>query len=137
MCGICKNVYRHTDEFKNVVWTNESSVQLRRHGQTRRVKIGKESQLKPQAKHTLKVDVWADVSARGATNICIFDQTMDATLCIKILQGFLLPFIKEKFQGSGYRFMQDNDSNTRVRRQKNFISNRESISGPPQRAVLT
>ena len=73
------------------------------------VKIGKEKQLKLQATHTLKVHVWAINSARGATKVCIFDQTMDATLYIEILQGFLLPFIEEKLQGSGYRFMQDND----------------------------
>ena len=77
--------------------------------QTMRVKIGKERQLKPQAKHTLKVHVWAGISTRGVTKICIFDQTMDATLYIEILRGFLLPFIEEKFQGSGYRLMQDND----------------------------
>ena len=73
------------------------------------VKIGKERQLKPHAKQTLKVNVWVGISARGATKICIFDQTMDATLYIEILREFLLPFIEEKFQGSGYQFMQDNN----------------------------
>ena len=34
---------------------------------------------------------------------------MDAALYIEILRGFLLPLIEEKFQGSVYRFMQDND----------------------------
>ena len=89
------------------------------------VKIGKERQLKPQAKRTLKVYVWADVSARGATKICIFDQTMDATLYIKILQGFLLPFMKEKFQGSGYQYMQDNDSKHTSKTAKEFYEQQE------------
>ena len=108
------------DELDNVIWTDESSVQSRRHSQTMRVKIGKERQLKPQAKHTLKVHVWAGISNRGATKICIFDQTMDATLYIEILRNFLLPFIEKKFQGSGYRFMQDNDSKHTSKKAKEF-----------------
>ena len=71
------------------------------------VKIGKERQLKPEVEHTLKVHVWAGISTRGATKI--FNQTMDATLYIEILCGFLLPFFEEKFEGSCYQFIQDND----------------------------
>ena len=44
------------DNFENVIWTDESSVQLRRHSQTMRMKIGRERELKPQAKHSSKVD---------------------------------------------------------------------------------
>ena len=93
------------DDFENIIWTDESSVQLIRHSQTMRVKDGRERQLKPQAKHTLKVHVWAGISKRGATKICIFDQTMDAPLYIGILLDFLLPFVEETFQGSRYHFM--------------------------------
>ena len=97
------------DDFDNVIWSDESSVQLKRHSQTMRVKIGKERVLKPVAKHALKVHVWAGISKIGATNICIFDQIMDAPLYVKILEGFLLPFLEKVFQGKQYRFMQDND----------------------------
>ena len=45
-------------------------VQLTRHSQTMRVKIGKERVLKPVAKHTVKVHVCAGISKRGATNMC-------------------------------------------------------------------
>ena len=76
--------------------------------------------MKPQAKHTLKVHVWASISARGTTKICIFDQTMDAPLYIEILRGFLLPFIEEKFQESGYWFMQDNYSKHTSKKAKEF-----------------
>lgn len=38
------------DDFANVIWTDESSVQLRRHSQIMRVKVGAERVLKPQAK---------------------------------------------------------------------------------------
>ena len=58
------------DTFDNVIWTDESSIQLTRHSQTMRVKVGKEQVLKPAAKHTVKVHVWAVISKRGATNTC-------------------------------------------------------------------
>ena len=57
------------DTFENVIWTDESSVQLTCHSQTMRVKIGKEHVLKPAPKHAVKVHVWAGISKRGATNM--------------------------------------------------------------------
>ena len=108
------------DDFSNVIWTDESSVQLRRHSQTMRVKIQKERPLKPQAKHAVKVHVWAGISMRGATKICIFDQVMDAPLYIGILREFLLPFIEKKFHGCEYRFMQDNDPKHTSRKAREF-----------------
>ena len=59
------------DDFDNVIWTDESSVQLRRHSHIMRVKVGKERFLKPAANHTVKVHVWAGISKMGATKICI------------------------------------------------------------------
>ena len=97
------------DTFDNVIWTDESSVQLVRHSQIMRVKMGREQVLKPAPKHALKVHVWAGISKRGATHICIFDQIMDGPLYVKILEDHLLPFLEEHFHGTEYRFMQDND----------------------------
>ena len=82
------------DTKDNVVWMDKSSVQLTRRSQTMRVKIGKEQVLKPAAKHTVKVYVWAGISKRGATNICVFDQIMDRMLYIQILDKHLLPFLE-------------------------------------------
>lgn len=108
------------DNFENVIWTDESSVQLNRHCQTMRVKIGRERNFKPAAKHALKVHVWAWISRRGATHICVFDQTMDASLYIKILESFLLPFIESHFHGTEYGFMQDNNLKHTSRKAKAF-----------------
>ena len=53
---------------------------------------------KPRPKHPTKVHVWAGISKKGATGICIFEGTMDdATLYCKILERTLLPFLQEKF----------------------------------------
>ena len=52
--------------------------------------------------------MWAGISLRGPTNICIFDGIMDAPLFVNILRNTLLSFVREKFP-AGHRFMQDND----------------------------
>jgi transposase len=87
------------DTFDDVIWTDESSIQLTNHSRKMSVKIVKERVSKPVAMHTLKVHVWAEISKRGSYHICIFDQIMDSPLYVKILEDFLLPFIACKFQG--------------------------------------
>ena len=104
----------------NIIWTDDSSVQLKRHCQTMRVKVGQEVPFKPVAKHALKIHVWAGISKRGATNICIFQQTMDAPLYVSILKGFLVLFIQKHFEGTNYRCMQDNDPKHTSRLAKAF-----------------
>ena len=59
-------------------------------------------------KHPVKVHVWAGISMRGRTGICIFDGLMNAELYVTILQRTLLPFLYEVYP-DGHRFMQDND----------------------------
>ena len=55
-----------------------------------------------------KVHVWAGISLRGRTGICIFTGTMDRFLYIDILRNTLLPFVKDAYPDH-YRFMADND----------------------------
>ena len=95
--------------WNNVIWTDESSVQLKRHYQTVKVKIGRERSFKPAAKHALNVHVWGEISKRRATHNCIFGKTMDATLYIQTLEDYLLPFTESHFQGTDYHFMQNNN----------------------------
>ena len=89
-------------------------MQLKRHSQTVQVKVGKERVFQPAATHALQVHalqvhVWGGILKVGATNIGIFDQTMDAPLYVTILEDVLLPFLAKAFQGQKYRFMQDNN----------------------------
>lgn len=77
------------DNFDHIIWTNESSVQPKRHCQAMHERMVREITFKPVAKHALKVYVWAGISKRGATNMCISEQTMAAPLYVNILNGLL------------------------------------------------
>ena len=59
-------------------------------------------------KHPVKVHVWAGISKKGRTGICIFEGIMDRFLFCDILDTTLLPFLRERAT-AGHRFMQDND----------------------------
>ena len=59
-------------------------------------------------KYPLKVHIWAGISKRGSTGICIFDGIMDKELYIDILDQTLLPFVKSVYP-DGHCFMADND----------------------------
>ena len=100
------NIY---DTFNNVIWSNESSIQLDTH---RRFccRKGERPCSKPRPKHPIKVHVWAGIIKKGATGICIFEGIMDAPLYCEILQRILLPFLQRKFlEPLPHCFMQDND----------------------------
>ena len=74
-----------------------------------------------RAKHPVKVHVWAGISVRGATGICIFDGIMDAQLYVQILEQTLLPFLHDVYP-HGHRFMQDNDPKHSSKRAVEFFN---------------
>ena len=52
--------------------------------------------------------MWAGISERGRTGICVFEGIMKKELFVEILEGTLLPFINNVYP-DGHKFMQDND----------------------------
>ena len=98
-----------SDNFEDVIWSDEASVQLETHRRRCYRKLGEAPKPKPRPKHPIKVHVWAGISSRGATKICIFEGIMDAEFYTQILQQYLVPFIGDKFSDGTHRFMQDND----------------------------
>ena len=71
-------------------------------------KRGKNPRYKPKPKHPLNVHVWAVISYRGCTILCIFEGKINTPLFIQILRCSLLPFIKSVYP-DGHCFVQDND----------------------------
>ena len=105
----CKSQQEKGDlEFEDVLWTDESTIQLESH---RRVSFRKKGQpvcYRMRPKHPPKLHVWAGISRRGATKIVIFSGIMTATRYIDILEAGLLPFLATHYP-EGHRFQQDND----------------------------
>ena len=119
------------DNFTNVVWTDETSVQIETHKRFCYRKEGQKPRTKPRPKHPTKVHVWAGISRQGATKVCIFEGIMDASLYCEILKNTLIPFLREKFPPpSVHRFMQDNDPKHTSKAAKEFFT-RESINWWP------
>ena len=94
--------------FEDVVYTDETTVQIEAHRRTCCYKKGQKPRYKPKPKHPVKVHVWAGISHRGRTNLCIFEGKMNAPLFISILRKSLVPFIRAVYP-DGHCFMQDND----------------------------
>ena len=107
--------------FEDVIWTDETSVQLESHRRFHCYKKGLKPRYKPRPKHPVKVHVWAGISIRGATGVCIFDGIMDAPMYTRILDGYLVPFIRDVYP-LGHRLMQDNDPKHTSRHAKEFFA---------------
>lgn len=108
------------DTFEDVIWSDETSVQMESHRRFHCYKRGNKPRYKPRPKHPTKVHVWAGISARGATGVCIFDGIMDAQMYTNILEAYLVPFIRDVYP-AGHRFMQDNDPKHTSRHAQKFF----------------
>ena len=74
-------------------------------------------------KHPTKLHVWAGISMRGRTGICIFEGIMDALMYIDILDKTLLPFLTKVYP-DGHRFVHDNDPKHKSGIATKFIENK-------------
>ena len=99
---------RCKEEFKNVIFADESSVQLEQHSMQCFRKRLQPRHLKQRAKHPVKIHIWGGISAKGATRVIMFTGTMNAVRLGTILEAGLLPFIAENFS-RGHRLFHDND----------------------------
>ena len=116
------------DNFSNVIWTDETTVQIETHKRFCYHKQGQNPRPKPRPKHPTKVHVWGGISKSGATEVCIFEGIMGATLYCEILEKTLLPFIEERFPPPiVHYFMQDNDPKHTSRAAQEFF-NQHSIN---------
>ena len=117
----CKERLESKDQFADVVWTDECSVQLDNHGRLCFRRAKEPRKLKPRAKHPVKVHVWGGISCRGATQIVIFTGIMTATRYCSILEAGLLLFLNTIYPDT-HRFQQDNDPKHCSRYTKDFLA---------------
>eukprot|EP00731_Ephydatia_muelleri_P007879 Em0004g217a len=116
------------DNFSDVIWTDESSIQLETHRRTCCRKIGQPPKPKPRPKHPVKVHVWGAISLKGPAKLCIFDGIMDSPLYVNILETTLLPFLARKFPTS-HRFMADNDPKHTSKLAQQFLNEKQGTNG--------
>ena len=110
------------NNFEDVIWSDETSVQLESHRRYCCKKNGQKPRYKPRPKHPLKVHVWGGISWNGRTEICIFDGIMDARMYTYILSRCLVPFLYRIYP-NGHRFMQDNDPKHTSKHAQEFFEN--------------
>ena len=104
----CREQLRLGETFDDVIFTDESSIQLDHHSRVCFRKKLQPRALKQRAKHPVKIHVWGGISKKGATRIVMFTGNMNAQRFKRILEVGLIPFINELFP-MGHRLFQDND----------------------------
>ena len=104
----CKEQLRAKEDFSNVIFSDECTIQLEHHGRLCFRKIRQPRKLKPRPKHPAKLHIWGAISSRGAASVVMFTSIMDAIRFGEILDASLVPFIAECFP-DGHRFQMDND----------------------------
>ena len=93
-------------EFEDIVWTDESMIQLDNHRAFCYRKKGAPLKPKPQPKNSYKVMVWVGISKKGATSICLINGSVNSSAYQEILKTHLLPFLQEHLPNG--KFQQDN-----------------------------
>lgn len=105
----CEEQVRNDEQFADVVFTDESRVELSRTSNKCFRKKGHFIPYIPKPKHPLSVLVWAGISVRGATELLVFEGIMDGEFYREeIVKKCLKPFV-EKVYPDHHRLMQDND----------------------------
>ena len=82
------------DDFEDCIFSDETTVQIETHRRFCCTKTGLKPRYKPRPKHPTKVHVWAAISKKGRSVICIFEGCMDAVAYISILDQTLKPMIE-------------------------------------------
>ena len=106
----CMKCLRNDEYFENVIFSDESSVVLDKHGKVTFRKKNQPRKLRSRPKHPAKIHVWAAISYKGASAVVLFGGIMNANCYTAILEKGLLPMLSTKFpQRTTHRFQQDND----------------------------
>ena len=85
----CQQQLNDEEQFENVLFTDECTVQLDHHGRLCFRKQKQPCALKQRPKHPTKVHIWGGISVCGATRIVIFTRNMNA---ISLLYSMCIQF---------------------------------------------
>ena len=82
------------DEFTDVIWTDETTFQLETDRRFCCRKRGHKPRYKPRPKTPTKLHIWAGISYRGSTRICVYDSIMNADLMCRSWKNVSFHFCK-------------------------------------------
>ena len=68
------------NRFETIVWTDESMIQLESHQMYSYRKVGGALRPKARPKYPLKIMVWAGISRKGPTNICLLNCSINSSV---------------------------------------------------------
>ena len=106
----CKEQLRVNENFSNIIFSDECTIQLEHHGRLCFRKRKQPRKLKPRPKHPLKLHIWGAISPCGAVPVVMITGIMDAVCYADILDASLVLFIADHFSDeSGHRFQMDTD----------------------------
>ena len=117
----CKGAVKSKDDFANIIFSDECTVQLEHHGRICYQKRSQPRKLKPRPKHPPKLHIWGAVSFQDAAQVVLFTEIMDAEL---ILERSLVLFIQSCYP-AGHQFQQDNDPKHTSRRIERYFESRQ------------
>lgn len=120
------------EDFRNVIFVEESTVEKSSSGRLFFHQPGSKIQnicaRRPKPNHAYKnicmheqVHVWAGISYRGRTSICIFNGVMDSVSYQDTLDKNYIPFVEERFP-DGYRLYQDIDSKHKSKSTRDWMA---------------
>ena len=104
----CQKQLDNSEQFHDVIFTDECTVQLDHHGRLCFRKKKEPRVLKQRPKHPPKVHIWGGISMRGATRLVMFTGNMNAIRYGKIIEASLVPFVRTCYP-DGHRLQQDNN----------------------------
>ena len=89
----CQQQIANKENFSNVIFTDECTVQLDHHGRLCFKRKNEPRVLKQRPKHPAKVHIWGGISIKGATRVVIFTGIMNAQRYARILESSLAQFL--------------------------------------------
>ena len=120
----CKEELKSKDDFADLIFSDECTVQLEQHGRLCFRKRKQPRKLKPRPKHPPKLHIWGAISFRGASQIVMFTGNMDAPRYEQILERSLVPFIQCCYP-DGHRFQQDNNPKHTSKHIEDYFESRQ------------
>lgn len=80
-------------EFEDVVWTDECTLQLESHRSICFRKKDQPIRYRMRPKHPPKVNVWAGISCRGATQVVIFTDVIELKVPFARSNSYFYSFV--------------------------------------------